>query len=76
LLVDDIDLPRAAGHIIEVGDVRLRVTMEVDPCSRMDEQVDGLTALLRPDWRGGVGCTVLRNGVVSIGDPVRVTEAD
>jgi len=76
LLVDDIDLPRSAGHIIDVGDVRLRVTVEVAPCFRMDEQVEGLTALLQPDWRGGVGCTVLQNGVVSIGDPVKVIEAD
>ena len=32
LLVDDIDLPRSVGQIIEVGEVRLEVTMEVDPC--------------------------------------------
>ncbi len=76
LLVDDIDLPRSIGEIIEVGDVRLEVTMEVDPCSRMDEQVEGLKAALTPDWRGGVGCTVLQNGSVSIGDPVTVKKAD
>lgn len=76
LLVDDIDLPRTAGPIIEIGEVRLKVTMEVDPCSRMDEQVDGLTAALTPDWRGGVGCTVLKGGTVSLGDPVTIIGAD
>ena len=76
LLVDDIDLPRSIGQSIEVGDVRLEVTMEVDPCFRMDEQVEGLKAALQPDWRGGVGCIVLQNGSVSIGDPVTVKEAD
>ena len=76
LLVDDIDLPRSAGPVIEVGEVRLQVMVEVNPCSRMDEQVAGLTAALTPAWRGGVGCTVLQGGSIAIGDPVTVTEDD
>lgn len=76
LLVDDIDLPKRAGPIIEIGDVRLKVTMEVDPCSRMDEQFEGLRDILKPDWRGGVGCTVLAGGSIAIGDPVAVIEGD
>jgi MOSC domain-containing protein YiiM len=76
LLVDDVDLPRSIGQFIEVGEVRLEVTMEVDPCHRMDEQVEGLKAALTPDWRGGVGCTVLQNGSVSIGDPVTIIDTD
>lgn len=76
LLVDDIDLPKSEGAIIEIGEVRLQVTMEVDPCFRMDEQVDGLTEALKPDWRGGVGCLVLQGGSVSIGDTVNIVESD
>ena len=76
LIVDDIDLPRTEGPIIEIGEVRLKVTMEVDPCFRMDEQVEGLKAALTPDWRGGVGCTVLQGGSISIGDAVTVVDAD
>lgn len=76
LLVDDIDLPRSAGSVIEVGEVRLQVMVEVNPCFRMDEQVAGLTAALTPAWRGGVGCTVLQGGSIAIGDPVTVTEDD
>ncbi len=76
LLVDDIDLPRRAGPIIEIGDVRLKVTMEVDPCSRMDEQFAGLKEILKPDWRGGVGCSVLAGGSIAIGDAVAITEGD
>ncbi len=76
LLVDEIDLPKSAGQIIEIGDVRLKVIVEVAPCSRMDEQVEGLTNALKPDWRGGVGCTVLQGGSISIGDAVTVVEAD
>jgi len=76
LLVDEIDLPKSAGQIIEIGDVRLKVIVEVAPCSRMDEQVEGLTNALKPDWRGGVACTVLQGGSISIGDAVTVVEAD
>jgi MOSC domain-containing protein YiiM len=72
LFIDDIDLPKAAGHIIAIGDVRLRTTREINPCSRMDEQIDGLTKALQTDWRGGVGCEVLQGGTVSIGDTVEL----
>lgn len=76
LLIEDMDLPKRAGAVVEIGDVRLETTIEIDPCSRMDEQAEGLTAALKPDWRGGVGCRVIRGGTVSIGDPVRLVEAD
>jgi len=70
LLVDGIELLQTAGCIIRIGPVRLLVTGEVDPCSRMDEQCPGLTNALKPDWRGGVSCTVLEGGPVSLGDAV------
>jgi MOSC domain-containing protein YiiM len=70
LLVDGVELSRSTGSILRVGDVRLIVTGEVDPCSRMDEQCPGLTNALKPDWRGGVSCTVLEGGSVSLGDTV------
>lgn len=75
LLVDDIELPQTIGAILKVGKVRLRVTGEVDPCSRMDEQCPGLRQALRPHWRGGVSCTVLEGGGVALGDEV-VTERE
>jgi len=75
LLVEDIDLPQQAGDIIEVGEVRLQVNQEVNPCARMDEQVPGLTAALMPDWRGGVGCNVLQGGTIRVGDEVNVVVA-
>lgn len=76
LLVDGIDLPRVTGDIIRIGDVSLRVELETDPCSRMDEQYAGLKQALSKDWRGGVCCTVQRGGEVSIGDAVSVRSAD
>ena len=76
LLVEDLELPRRAGDIIEIGSVRLRVRVEVDPCSRMDEQCAGLTDALRLNCRGGVGCEVLTGGRLALGDPVSVQALD
>ena len=70
LLVEDIELPRTIGAVLRVGPVRLRITGEVDPCSRMEEQRRGLKAALQPNWRGGVSCTVIAGGPVSLGDEV------
>ena len=75
LLVDDIDLPQSTGDVIEIGDVRLQVNKEVDPCFRMDEQCPGLTAALMPNWRGGVGCVVLSGGMVTVGDEVNIVKS-
>ena len=74
LFIAEIDLPKTAGCTIAIGNVRLRTTMEIIPCSRMDEQVPGLTAALQPDWRGGVGCEVIEGGAISVGDPVEIIE--
>jgi MOSC domain-containing protein YiiM len=70
LLVDDFELPRSIGAILKIGPVRLRITGEVDPCSRMEEQCPGLKQALQPDWRGGVSCAVLEGGAVALGDEV------
>ena len=76
LLVEDISLPQRTGDVIEVGTVRLLVTMEVDPCSRMEEQAEGLKEAMTPEWRGGVACTVLKAGTVRLGDDVAVLAED
>lgn len=76
LLIEAIDLPNTLGAVLRIGAVRLLVTGEVDPCSRMDEQYPGLTEALKPDWRGGVSCAVLSGGVVSVGDSVVLEAAE
>ncbi len=76
LLIDGMDLPKEPGRIITIGDVRLKTTMEIDPCSRMEEQVPGLKKALQADWRGGLGCEVLRGGVVAVGDIVGIADTD
>lgn len=70
LLVEDMDLPQKTGDVLQIGEVRLQITMEVDPCSRMEEQHAGLQAALSSGWRGGVACTVLQGGRVALGDEV------
>jgi MOSC domain-containing protein YiiM len=74
LLVEGIHLPRHAGDVLAIGDVRLEVTVEVEPCERMEEAAPGLQAAMRPDWRGGVGCRVLAGGDIAIGDAIRIEE--
>lgn len=76
LLVEGLDLPQRSGDVIRIGDVRLLVTMEVDPCSRMDEQCAGLRKALASEWRGGVACTVLAGGEIRLGDTVDLDESD
>lgn len=75
LLVEGIDLPHSTGATIQIGAVRLLVTGEIDPCSRMDEQYPGLTKALQPDWRGGVSCSVVAGGPLTVGDSVTMTPA-
>lgn len=74
LLIDAIELPRGSGNLVRIGAVTLRTTVEVDPCSRMDDQVPGLTAALKPEWRGGVACEVVTGGPINVGDPVSISE--
>lgn len=74
LLVEQVPLPRRAGDVIAIGEVRLEVHVEIEPCERMDEAAEGLRVTLIPDWRGGVGCRVLRGGAIALGDTVRIEE--
>lgn len=72
LLVEGVALPQEAGQVVRIGTVRLLITGECDPCSRMDAQVPGLRIALTPAWRGGLTCRVLSGGSISLGDPVEL----
>ncbi len=73
LLVEGMRLPRDPGSVIAIGpSLRIEVTMECDPCRRMDEIRPGLRSALTPDWRGGVLGRVLNDGEIAIGDEVRI----
>jgi MOSC domain-containing protein YiiM len=73
LLIQGLRLPREAGTVIAIGaSLRIEVTQECDPCSRMDELRPGLKAALLPDWRGGVLGKVLTDGEIAVGDEIRI----
>ncbi len=77
LLVDGLDLPQTPGARLRIGgDVLIEITTECDPCSRMEEIVPGLKAVLTPDWRGGVLGRVLSGGRIAIGDAITVENGD
>lgn len=72
ILVDGIDLPQLPGTVLRIGDVRLVVMVECDPCHRMDALAPGLQQALRDDWRGGVCTRVLTGGEIAVGDAIIV----
>lgn len=73
LLVDGLHLPRLPGIRLRVGaDCLIEVTMECDPCSRMEDVVPGLREALRPDWRGGMLGFVVAPGAIRLGDRIGI----
>jgi MOSC domain-containing protein YiiM len=73
LLVSGIALRDSTGAELHIGaTLRLVVTGETDPCRRMEAAAPGLRAALEPGWRGGVTCRVVADGVVAVGDAVRL----
>jgi len=72
LLVDGLDLPQREGAVLRIGAVRLEVTVECDPCQRMDEIEPGLQAMLRAGWRGGICTRVLAGGEIAVGDMIEI----
>jgi MOSC domain-containing protein YiiM len=70
ILVEGIDLENTTGEILKVGSFLVEITGELNPCHRMDEQAAGLTKALTPNWRGGVTCKLLREGIVNENDSV------
>lgn len=72
LLVNGLSIgPECVGRTLRVGTALLRITIETDPCSRMDEQYKGLKRALMPDWRGGACCEVVQDGDIGVGDTVQ-----
>jgi len=74
ILVAGVDLENTTGNILKIGKFFLEITGELKPCARMDEQIVGLTDALVPNWRGGVMCKILSEGIVSEGDQVTLME--
>jgi MOSC domain-containing protein YiiM len=58
------------GQRLGVGDAEFEVTMECDPCERMEEIRPGLQQEL--EGRRGMLARVIKTGAVSVGDEVRL----
>lgn len=72
VMVSGIRLQNTRGHVLSLGDVKIRLWGETRPCERMDAQVDGLTAALDPEWAGGAFGVVLNDGQIRVGDEVSI----
>lgn len=76
LFVDGLSVPQSVGARMRVGDVVLEVTEETAPCIVMERRVAGLRAAMRPEWRGGVTCSVIDGGTIALGDAVEIIPAE
>lgn len=73
LLIDGVDFSASdVGKTLRIGDAKLKITRETNPCSLMDQQHQGLKQALTPEWRGGVCCNVITAGSIQIGDQVEI----
>ncbi|MCS6129212.1 MOSC domain-containing protein [Shewanella baltica] len=71
LLVDDLVFSSAdVGKHLQIGELRLEITGETDPCKKMEIAHVGLEAALTPDWRGGITCRVLNDAMIHLGDEI------
>jgi MOSC domain-containing protein YiiM len=67
LLVDELPLEESTGKYILLASAVLEITGETDPCRLMEEAHPGLEEALKPNWRGGVTCRVIKGGALKIG---------
>jgi MOSC domain-containing protein YiiM len=72
LLVDELPLIDSTGLQIVLGEARLEITGETDPCSVMEEAQPGLLKALAKQWRGGVACRVIQGGPIKSGMDVQL----
>ncbi len=70
LYVEGLEPPRTVGVELMIGEIVLKVAAETRPCALMDAALPGLRAAMKPDWRGGVCCDVIRGGTIRLGDAV------
>lgn len=74
LLIEGLDLAALVGKSIQIGDVRIFIHGETKPCGLMDQQHEGLRAVLVPAFRGGVHGQVCSAGTIRIGDSVQSSD--
>ena len=72
ILIEGIELKEMKGSQLKIGTAIVEITGELEPCNRMDEQYQGLTDILTPDWRGGVTCKLIQEGEIHLNDEVEL----
>lgn len=71
IVVDLDELPRAHGTRFAIGETELEVWRDCAPCNLMDEFFgDGARSALQQ--RCGISATVVRGGVIRVGDAVQL----
>lgn len=68
ILISGFALKETTHRIIKIGDCLLQVTMETEPCDRMNDVCQGLFPLMSYDWKGGVCTKVIKGGLIKVGD--------
>ena len=74
ILVEGLDLAATLGKSLQLGDVRVRINGETEPCGQMEAAQPGLLDALKPECRGGVYGTVVDTGSIRVGDTIQVLE--
>jgi MOSC domain-containing protein YiiM len=71
LVIEGVNLLSLKGHQFQVGQAILEYSGECHPCSRMEENfgVGGYNAMR---GHGGITARVIRDGLIALGDQVRV----
>ncbi len=72
LMISGVPLAESRGMLLRVGECRIRIMGETRPCERMDEAFQGLRRVMAAPWLGGAFGEVLDEGVIQVGDPVRL----
>jgi len=75
LYVTGMRSPQETGGVFSIGDVRLEVVEETEPCELMESKRTGLREAMKPLWRGGVCCRVLAGGSIGLGDTIKYEKA-
>jgi MOSC domain-containing protein YiiM len=73
-MLSGIRLANSRGHILQIGDIRLRIGGERRPCERMNGAVPGLRVTMQAYGGGGAFAEVLDDGPIEVGDRVRWTD--
>lgn len=74
VLVEGVELRNSIGKTLQLGEVRVRVVGETEPCGLMEKTHAGLLRALVPECRGGVYGEILDNGTLSVGDAVNLVD--